>query len=265
MLTLEAQKGGAQEFILGNQLEQITQQLLFNTARLLAARSLTTSSIILASHNWRIYAAENGLGDSFYVLFANVSLPHYEYLREHHGETQVRTPFSEIREVMNELIPSQVNVRFIACELEQIQPPVDWQAQFAKAVTVLSSNQALFTYKNCQKIVYQGLSFRSQTEVKIFNALTARNLLVFPLPVAVLGQDRPYREPDFVVFHNFRCGILEVHGEPWHPPERAAEEAERRRLFGALGIRCYEVFDAQRCWNSPDQVVDEFLEALNRT
>ena len=85
---------------------------------------------------------------------------------------------------------------------------------------------------------------------------------MLPLPLAVLGRRHRYKEPDFVVCHKGRCGVLEIHGDKWHPPETAAEEHERRREFVNLGITIFEIFDAGRCWRDPDGVVDEFLKAF---
>jgi len=92
--------------------------------------------------------------------------------------------------------------------------------------------------------------------------LVKLGLLVFPLPVAVLGKQRIYKEPDFVVCYKGKFGILEIHGDVWHPPQTAAKEHERRREFTQLGINVYEIFDATRCWNEPERVVDDFLKAF---
>jgi very-short-patch-repair endonuclease len=58
-----------------------------------------------------------------------------------------------------------------------------------------------------------------------------------------------------------KFGILEVDGRPYH--QTAADDHERDRLFKRYGIRVIERFDATRCWNEPDKVVQEFLEILS--
>ena len=48
-------------------------------------------------------------------------------------------------------------------------------------------------------------------------------------------------------------------------PETAAEEHEQCRVFKRLGARVCEIFDARRCWNNPDAVVEDFLRELARS
>ncbi len=126
-------------------------------------------------------------------------------------------------------------------------------------------NQAKFTFKDSKKIEHDGISFRSRTEIVIYEALIKRGLLIFPLPVAVMGRKGTLKEPDFVVSYNGRIGILEIHGDKWHPPETAAKEHERRRAFAKLGVNVYEIFGADRCQKDPDGVVNDFLLAFARS
>jgi very-short-patch-repair endonuclease len=57
-------------------------------------------------------------------------------------------------------------------------------------------------------------------------------------------------------------GILEVDGEPFHPPTRTVQDHERDRLFRDHGIRVVEHFDASQCFEAPDKVVERFLRLL---
>lgn len=110
---------------------------------------------------------------------------------------------------------------------------------------------------------HQGLRFRSITEIRLYDALVKRRILVFPLPLAVLGDVGAYREPDFLVFSQTgRSGILEIHGAEFHPPETAAREHERRRRFIDLGINEYEIYDAAQCYKESDRAVSDFLARL---
>ena len=79
-----------------------------------------------------------------------------------------------------------------------------------------------------------------------------------------MGHRGKYKEPDFVVCYKGKMGILEIHGDKWHPPETAAQEHERRRDFTKLGISIYEIFAADRCYNDPDGVVNDFLRAFTQ-
>jgi hypothetical protein len=126
-----------------------------------------------------------------------------------------------------------------------------------------ANNQAHFVISDRVVHEHQGLRFRSITEIRLYDALVKRRLLVFPLPLAVLGDVGAYREPDFLVFSQTgRSGILEIHGAEFHPPETAAREHERRRRFIDLGINEYEIYDAAQCYNESDRVVSDFLARL---
>jgi len=123
-------------------------------------------------------------------------------------------------------------------------------------------NQCLFKFPDSQAFEYQGLVFRSRTEIKIFEAFLKRRVLICPLPVAVMGKSGNYREPDFLVFYQGRSGILEIHGDWFHTPETAAQEHDRRRRFIDLGVNQYEIYDAKVCYNEPHRVVTDFLRRL---
>ena len=112
-------------------------------------------------------------------------------------------------------------------------------------------------------VVYDGLRFRSKTEIKIYEALKKRRVLFFANSTAVLGQKNTKREPDFLVCQDGRWGILEVMGEPYHPSATAMKDHDRARLFKNYGLHVIEFYDANRCYNHPDDVVDEFLNLLS--
>jgi hypothetical protein len=132
------------------------------------------------------------------------------------------------------------------------------------AISTGFNNQALLEYDDQQIHEHHGLRFRSQTEVRIYDELIKRRV-VFPLPLAVLGDVGIYREPDFLVFaRNGRSGILEIHGLPFHPPQTAAQELDRRRKFIDFGVNIYEIYDASECYNDTARVVSDFLTRLKR-
>lgn len=111
---------------------------------------------------------------------------------------------------------------------------------------------------------WMNLRFRSQSEVRIAQALDQKNVLFLPNCRGRLGEhgNRSNKEADLVVCHNGKWGILEVDGEPFHPPSRTVHDHERDRLFRRHGIRVVEHFDADRCYQNPDEVVTEFLKIL---
>lgn len=114
--------------------------------------------------------------------------------------------------------------------------------------------------------VYAGLRFRSESEVRVARALDLMGVMYVPNCKARLGhpEDRKTREPDFLIVLNGRAGVLEVDGEPFHPPTRTVHDHERDRMFKAQGIAVVEHYDATRCYNQPDRVAAEFLELLKQ-
>ena len=77
-------------------------------------------------------------------------------------------------------------------------------------------------------------------------------------------QKRGNLEPDFLVCHKGTWGILEVDGEPFHPPTRTVHDHERDRPFTRHGVKLGQHYDATRCRNEPDAVVAEFLILLEK-
>ncbi len=114
------------------------------------------------------------------------------------------------------------------------------------------------------KIEYDGLYFRSKTETKIYDALRRRNVLFFANATAVLGGKNGKREPDFLVCQDGNWGILEVMGEQYHPSSTAMKDHDRARLFKDYGLMFVEFYDASKCYNEPEKVVDDFLKRLSK-
>jgi hypothetical protein len=237
--------------------------LLFNASQILISRAKTQAAGLLAAFSFMLHEATNDYNDEFTVLETQVALRQYEYLREASQSADTRRAFSQIANVIEEIGPLHLQyVRYITCELDRSEPPTNWRSDLANSISILNANQAIFTFRDSPKIIYEGLSFRSKTEIKLYEALLKRGLLVLPLPLAVLGRQRRYKEPDFVVCYKGKCGILEIHGDKWHPPETAAQEHERRREFINLGVNIFEIFAADRCWRDPEGVVNDFLKAF---
>jgi very-short-patch-repair endonuclease len=72
----------------------------------------------------------------------------------------------------------------------------------------------------------------------------------------VASQD--HREPDFLVCKDGVWGILEV---SYHP-DRFEKDQEKDTWFKKAGILCIQHYTAERCYNNPADVVDEFLGIL---
>jgi hypothetical protein len=187
--------------------ESAEDKLFFNACQMLLARGYTESAGFLATLGFRLFRADHqNAWEPPFVLRADVSLTQYEYLKSR-SDSEGDTTFSPIADVFTEL---EWNVEYVVVRLDLALPPSNWRSDLASNVAVLGSNQALFNYRNSSKVAFAGLNFRSKTEVKVFQALVSRGVLVFPLPVAVLGLPNLYREPDFLVCYRGKWGILEV-------------------------------------------------------
>jgi hypothetical protein len=251
---------------------ELESGILFNACKLLISRGERQAANILASNEIALYTATNEFADEFFVLVFEKETQAYEEWRnlldeESDNRRHYRKLFSTIAAVLDEVGLSQYDdnmyLRFIICQLRLDATDENWRTQIISA-TSGANNQGLFHFPNGTKLIKDGLNFRSQTEIKMYEALIKRGLLIFPLPVAVMGNPKIRREPDFVVAYKGKIGILEIHGEKWHPPETYAKEAERRRIFLDLGVAVYEVFDSKECSNNADKVIDKFLKAFER-
>ncbi|BAY15066.1 pentapeptide repeat protein [Anabaenopsis circularis NIES-21] len=127
------------------------------------------------------------------------------------------------------------------------------------------NNQGI-PYPNSPLYKWNRLWFRSKSEIKIAQAFDRANVFFMANCLARLSDPhKPNRrfnlEPDFVVCHQGKWGILEVDGH-YHRPENRAKEQERERQFQFQGIRAVYRFDASRCYQEPDTVVSEFLKLI---
>jgi len=107
---------------------------------------------------------------------------------------------------------------------------------------------------------WNDLCFRCEEEVKIAEALDRTNTLFFPNSKARLTTPagRQNQEPDFLIFHEGKWGILEIS----HPDTEKDET--RDRLFASHGISIIHYCDANRCTEEPDRIVGEFLDILSQ-
>jgi hypothetical protein len=107
---------------------------------------------------------------------------------------------------------------------------------------------------------WNDLRFHCEEQVKIAEALHLTNTLFFPNSKARLTTPagRQNQEPDFLIFHQGKWGILEI----WHSDTEKDET--RDRLFASHGISIIHYCDANRCTEEPDRVVQEFLDILSQ-
>lgn len=173
----------------------------------------------------------------------------------------------QVHRAIEAVLPTDVVARPIVPRAELVDISTEWRSELLDiAQGKRVRNQGLPFGNHQPPVTWQNLQFRSVSERKIAEALDRADVLFLPNCVARLGDypDRKNREPDFLVCRNHKWGILEVDGEPFHPPSRTTEDHERDRLFKACGVKVVEHYDARRCYENPDGVVNEFLELVDR-
>ena len=111
---------------------------------------------------------------------------------------------------------------------------------------------------------WNNLRFRSNTEIKVAEALDKAGVLFFPNCMARRGPigERRNKEADFLICDDGKWGILEIDGEVYH--STAATDHERDRFFRTYGIRVIERFTANQCYNNPEAVIRRFLVLLKK-
>jgi hypothetical protein len=169
-----------------------------------------------------------------------------------------------IRKAVEAVIPAGTYVKHFTIHAELIDIDPNWRTELLEIARGRGvHNQGV---SDPPARVWQNLRFRSASEVRIAQALDRAGVLFLPNCKARLGLDgeRENREPDFLVCHLGKFGILEVDGEPFHPPSRTAQDHTRDRLFRAHGVLVVEHFDASECYENAPGVVRRFLAILSK-
>lgn len=141
----------------------------------------------------------------------------------------------------------------------------DWRNEVLAVLDGTSVHNQAIGFKATK--TYAGLCFRSESEVRIAQALDRANVMFLPNCRARIGSRAETRrglEADFVVMVDGKWGALEVDGSEWHPPTRAAQDHQRDRPLRYHGAAVVERFDAGECFENPDKVVAQFLALLGR-
>lgn len=109
---------------------------------------------------------------------------------------------------------------------------------------------------------WNGLRFRSKSEMKIAQALDKRKVLYFPNARGRLldNYQRVNKEADFLICFQGCWGILECDGETYH--QSAAKDHARDMVWNANGIWFIKRFPSDECYSTPEKVVDMFLGML---
>jgi hypothetical protein len=168
-----------------------------------------------------------------------------------------------IERAFEAVLPESTYVSQLTASVEIVNIDPDWRSLYLDFLMEERSvnNQAVDEKANR---MWNNLRFRSESEVKIAEALDRAGVLFLPNCKARLNtpEGRRNREADFIICHNGRWGMLEVDGEPYHTPLRTVEDHTRDRYFKEHGMPLVEHFDATECYKKPDDLVKRFLKLL---
>lgn len=237
-------------------------QLIASAAKFLIEGGEEDAASILLACDFHVRVWEAEYDESPELWFVDLTGPRVAYDclsdRDHEIHEQVRNALEAVVPASGVFDGFSIKAGVV----RDLAP--DWHAEMierARGKTV--DNQAV---RGDGFRLWQNLRFRSATEVKIAEALDRARVLFLPLCMARLNgpQGRVNREPDFLVCKDGKWGILEVDGEPYHPPQRTVHDHERDRLFQRHGIRVAQHYDSTDCYVTPDKVVAEFLALLDR-
>lgn len=170
----------------------------------------------------------------------------------------------QIQQAIQAVINEDEYIKHFTAHAELVDIDPDWRTELIEIARGKGVNNQAANTKN--KYVWKNLNFRSESEKHIAEALDQAGVLFLPNCKARLGlpTNRQNREADFLVCLDGQWGILEVDGEPFHPPSRTVEDHERDRLFRSHSIKVVEHYDATRCYNNSNEVVQEFLGLLSK-
>lgn len=164
----------------------------------------------------------------------------------------------ELLNAVELIFPEETGFEIVGVEISSIiEEPPDDEQRLPNSASLVSRGS----------IEWDELRFRSKSEIEVYKALKKRNVLFFANATAVLGgkdKKKDKKEPDFLVCQNGKWGILEVMGDRHHTPNNAMQDHERARLFKDYGVSCIEFYDAIKCYNTPEGVVDDFLDRLSK-
>jgi len=113
------------------------------------------------------------------------------------------------------------------------------------------------------EIDWNGFCFHSDAQVKIAEILDRTSTLFIPNSQLRLTtpEGRQNLQADFMIFHQNKLGMLKIESESSH---QNATEDEMCGLSVDSGICLVKHYDATRCSEQPDVVVQEFLEILSQ-
>ncbi len=234
-------------------------ELLARTISDLIESGEIEAAVLLLSSELRIERIRTTEDERLHIVAVSVSPPGPMFFQVDGFRSQLG---SAIRTAINNVLPNGVSAQHITTDTRLVNMDPTWRTELYEIARGLGIHNQGAEVR--EPLIWNNLRFRSESELRIAEALDRAGVLFYPNCKARLnsGQGRTQKESDFLVCHDGKWGILEVDGEPFHPAQRSSRDHERDRLFRSHGVRVVEHFDSERCKQSPDEVVEEFLKIL---
>lgn len=172
--------------------------------------------------------------------------------------------YASFRNAAEAMMPSGFDFPVIVARAAVVVPnSADWRNELLAILDGRDVDNQAIGFKATR--TYEGLRFRSESEVRIAQALDRAGVMYVPNCRARIGSvgQRRNCEADFLIMLDGRWGVLEVDGEQWHAG-LASRDHERDRPFHFHGAHKVQRFDAGECFENPDGVVAKFLALLRR-
>lgn len=117
-------------------------------------------------------------------------------------------------------------------------------------------------YRNSDFISYSGCYYRSKSEVKVAKAFEKLGVTFIANGRGRFNSDGVQKtlEPDFIVFHEGKCAVLEVDGEAFHDDFKY--EKDRDNTLMQNGFLFVEHYPASLCYNDPLSVAESFVSKM---
>lgn len=188
-----------------------------------------------------------------------------QYVNEVERDWDVYYVGETIREALRAVTPYDIQVRDIAARFDQTPAVEGWRKDVAALLLGRETHNQASGPGPMR--MWENLRFRSESEKRVAQALDTAGAMFLPNCRARATDDEARRtvEPDFLVCWKGKWGILEVDGEPFHPPTRTVHDHTRDRVFKTHGVMVVEHFDASECFERPAEVVRKFLTLLERS
>ena len=184
----------------------------------------------------------------------------YDLLRD-----QSSNLYGAFRHAAEAMMPPGFDYPVIRARAAIVVPnSADWRTELLAVLDGRDVDNQAIGFKATR--TYEGLRFRSESEVRIAPALDRAGVMYVPNCRSRIGSVDLRRncEADFLVMDGGKWGVLEVDGEQWHAG-LASRDHERDRPFHFHGAHKVQRFDAGECFESPDVVVKKFIALLRNS